>query len=140
MAQTVRPHGYHVVISSFEEDPALEASDADSLLARQVDWYIVASSQPPDHLDVFKLVHERNVPYVLIDRPIRDVSPPSSVSTIKLPAGWRRSILSREVAFGSAICVVLKLVSQGATGGLPPRSRETRLSSPSALHRVWRAS
>src|SRR5208282_4556567 len=36
-AQTLRPHGYHVVISSFEEDPELEASEADSLLARQVD-------------------------------------------------------------------------------------------------------
>src|ERR1700678_3420226 len=47
VAHTVRPHGYHVVISSFEEDPELEASEADSLLARQVDGLIIASSQPP---------------------------------------------------------------------------------------------
>jgi LacI family transcriptional regulator len=73
VAQTVRPHGYHLVISSFEEDPALEASEADSLLARQVDGIIVASSQPPDHLDMFKRVRERNVPHVLIDRSIRGV-------------------------------------------------------------------
>jgi len=33
VARTVRPHGYHVVISSFEEDPELEASEVDSLLA-----------------------------------------------------------------------------------------------------------
>jgi LacI family transcriptional regulator len=74
VAHTVRPHGYHVVISSFEEDPALEVSEADSLLARQVDGLIVASAQRPDHLDMFKRIRERNVPYVLIDRPIRGVS------------------------------------------------------------------
>jgi LacI family transcriptional regulator len=70
VAQTVRPHGYHVVISCFEEDPALEASEADSLLARRVDGLIIASSQPQHCLDLFKRVQERHVPYVLIDRPI----------------------------------------------------------------------
>ena len=39
------PHGYHVVISSFEEDPELEASEVDCLLARQVDGLIIASAQ-----------------------------------------------------------------------------------------------
>jgi LacI family transcriptional regulator len=71
VAHTVRPHGYHVVISSFEEDPALEASEAHSLLTRQVDGLIIASAQRPGRLDMFKRVRERNVPYVLIDRPIR---------------------------------------------------------------------
>ena len=70
VAQTARPHGYHLVISCFEEDPDLEASEADSLLARQVDGLIIASSQPPTCLDLFKRIQERNVPYVLIDRPI----------------------------------------------------------------------
>jgi len=70
VARTVRPHGYHVVISSFEEDPELEASEVDSLLARQVDGLIIASSQPPRCLDIFKRVKERDTPYVLIDRPI----------------------------------------------------------------------
>lgn len=74
VARTVRPHGYHVVISSFEEDPILEASEADSLLARQVDGLIIASSQLPDRLNMFKRVRERRVPYVLIDRPIGGVS------------------------------------------------------------------
>jgi LacI family transcriptional regulator len=71
VARTVRPHGYHVVISSFEENPELEASEAESLLARQVDGLIIASSQPPRHLTMFKKVQERSTPYVLIDRPIR---------------------------------------------------------------------
>jgi LacI family transcriptional regulator len=70
VAQTVRPHGYHVVISSFEEDPELEASEIDSLLARQVDGLIIASSQLPSHLNIFKRVRERETPYILIDRPI----------------------------------------------------------------------
>jgi LacI family transcriptional regulator len=71
VARTVRPQGYHVVISSFEEDPALEASEIDSLLARQVDGLIIASSQPPRHLAMFKHIQERKTPYVLIDRPVR---------------------------------------------------------------------
>src|SRR5271157_5409771 len=70
VARTVRPHGYHVVISSFEENPELEASEAESLLARQVDGLIIASSQPPRHLAMFRKVQERSTPYVLIDRPI----------------------------------------------------------------------
>lgn len=74
VAQTVRPQGYHALIASFEEDPELEASEADSLLARQVDGLIIASSQPPDCLDMFKRIHERKVPCVLIDRPIRGIS------------------------------------------------------------------
>jgi LacI family transcriptional regulator len=73
VAQTVRSQGYHVVISSFEEDPELETSEADSLLARQVDGLIIASSQAPGQLDMFKRLRARKVPYVLIDRPIRGV-------------------------------------------------------------------
>ena len=70
VAHTVRPHGYHVVISSFEEDPELEASEVDCLLARQVDGLIIASAQPRRCLDMFKRVQQRKTPYVLIDRPI----------------------------------------------------------------------
>ncbi|MFZ0319134.1 MAG: LacI family DNA-binding transcriptional regulator [Candidatus Sulfotelmatobacter sp.] len=70
VARSVRPHGYHVLISSFEEDPELEASEVDSLLARQVDGLIIASSQTPNHFDVFKRIRERKTPYILIDRPI----------------------------------------------------------------------
>jgi LacI family transcriptional regulator len=70
VAQTVRPHGYHVIISYFEEDPALEVSEADSLLARQVDGLIIASAQPARRLELFQRIQNRNVPFVLIDRPI----------------------------------------------------------------------
>jgi LacI family transcriptional regulator len=70
VAQTIRPHGYHLVISSFEEDPELEASEADALLARQVDGLILASSQPPRRLAMFQHMRQRKTPFVLIDRPI----------------------------------------------------------------------
>jgi len=70
IAQTLRPHGYHVIISYFEEDPELERSEADSLLARQVDGLIIASAQPAHCLDLFKRIQRRNVPFVLLDRPI----------------------------------------------------------------------
>jgi LacI family transcriptional regulator len=70
VAQTVRPHGYHVIISYFEEDPELEVNEADSLLARQVDGLIIATAQPANRLDLFRRIQKRKVPYVLIDRPI----------------------------------------------------------------------
>ncbi len=69
VAETVRPQGYHVIISYFEEDPELEATEAESLMARQVDGLIVASAQSPDS-DLFRRVRQRKVPFVLIDRPI----------------------------------------------------------------------
>src|ERR1700677_1703958 len=59
VAHTVRPHGYHVVISSFEEDPKLEAIEADALLARQADRLIIASSQPPRRPGMFDRVRDR---------------------------------------------------------------------------------
>lgn len=71
VAATVRPHGYHIVIASFEEDPELEASEIDSLLARQVDGLIIASAQSSRQLELFKRVQARKTPFVLIDRPIR---------------------------------------------------------------------
>jgi len=69
VAETVRPRGYHVVISYFEEDPELEAIEAESLVARQVDGLIVASAQSPEN-NLFRRIREREVPFVLIDRPI----------------------------------------------------------------------
>ncbi|HST10086.1 MAG TPA: LacI family DNA-binding transcriptional regulator [Terriglobales bacterium] len=71
VAETVRPHGYHVIISYFEEDPELERNEADSLMARQVDGLIAASAQSSSEL--FEGILERKVPLVLIDRPIAGV-------------------------------------------------------------------
>jgi LacI family transcriptional regulator len=73
IAETVRPRGYHVIISYFEEDPDLERIEADSLLARRVDGLILASSQSPDRLELFEELRARKMPVVLIDRPIEGV-------------------------------------------------------------------
>lgn len=73
IAETVRPRGYHVIISYFEEDPALERVEADSLLSRRVDGLILASSQSPERLDLFEQLRNRKLPFVLIDRPIDGV-------------------------------------------------------------------
>jgi LacI family transcriptional regulator len=70
VASTLRPHGYHVVISYFEEDPALEISEVDSMMARQVDGLIAASAQTSRDLGLFARIQNRKIPYVLIDRPI----------------------------------------------------------------------
>src|ERR1700730_2792342 len=45
IAEPVRPHGYHVIISYFEENPQLEKSEAESLLARQVGRFIFGFEQ-----------------------------------------------------------------------------------------------
>jgi LacI family transcriptional regulator len=71
VAETVRPHGYHVVISYFEENPQLEKNEAESLLARQVDGLILASAQ--SGAGAFEHILKRKVPFVLIDRPIAGV-------------------------------------------------------------------
>jgi LacI family transcriptional regulator len=68
VSNSIRPFGYDVVICNSEEDSALESSEIDRLMARQVDGLILASAQPPDAVGVFERIEARNVPYVLIDR------------------------------------------------------------------------
>jgi LacI family transcriptional regulator len=73
VAETVRPHGYHVIISYFEEDPELERNEAESLLARQVDGLIIASAQTAARVELFEGIQQRKVAFVLIDRPVAGV-------------------------------------------------------------------
>ena len=76
ISSAIRPLGYDVVICNSEEDSAVEASEVDRLLARQVDGLILASAQPPETLNVFERIETRNVPYVLIDRRFSQVRAP----------------------------------------------------------------
>jgi LacI family transcriptional regulator len=78
VAQTVRPQGYHLILSYFEEDPELERTEADSLIARQVDGLIAATAQ--SRPDWFEGILKRKLPLVLIDRPIPGL-PASFVGT-----------------------------------------------------------
>ncbi len=47
VSSSIRPFGYDVVICNSEEDSAVESSEVDRLLGRQVDGLILASAQPP---------------------------------------------------------------------------------------------
>ena len=63
-----RPHGYDVVLCNSEEDAALERSEIEHLLSRQVDGLIIASAQVPGEDGIFRRIEARGTPYVLIDR------------------------------------------------------------------------
>jgi len=76
VSTTIRPLGYDVVICNSEEDGAVESSEVDRLMARQVDGLILASAQPPSRLEVFERMEARNVPFVLIDRRFSAVNAP----------------------------------------------------------------
>ncbi len=66
----LRPKGYCLVIASSEENPELEVSEIEALLARQVDAIILASVQASAQSPVFKCMDQLETPYVLIDRNI----------------------------------------------------------------------
>jgi LacI family transcriptional regulator len=76
VAETIRPLGYDVVICNSEEDGAVESSEVERLLARQVDGLLIASAQPPSAIDLFARIDARGIPYVLIDRRFPDASAP----------------------------------------------------------------
>src|ERR1039458_1595065 len=58
----IRPLGYDVVICNSEEDGAVESSEVDRLLARQVDGLLIASAQAPASLGLFESIEARVVP------------------------------------------------------------------------------
>lgn len=62
----LREKEYGLLISSSEDDPALESREVDQLLARGVDALIVASTQWS--VQSFRLIEEHKTPYVLVDR------------------------------------------------------------------------
>ena len=66
LSQVLRKRDYSLVIASSEEDPALERSEIDQLLARRVDALIIASTQWT--VVSFRRIEEQQTPYILIDR------------------------------------------------------------------------
>src|SRR5881409_3236060 len=59
VAETVRAHGYHVIISYFEEDAKLERNEAEALVGRQVDGLIWASAQSAEDTTTFDGLRKR---------------------------------------------------------------------------------
>jgi len=64
----IRPFGYDVVICNSEEDCAVEASEIERLMGRQVDGLILATVQPPSAAGAFARIEARGIPYVMVDR------------------------------------------------------------------------
>lgn len=76
VSAALRPLGYDVVICNSEEDAAVEASEIERLLGRQVDGLVLASCQPSASAEVFQRMDARNTPYVLIDRRFAELGAP----------------------------------------------------------------
>src|SRR5947207_896755 len=76
VAGAIRPFGYDVVICNSEEDGAIESSEVDRLMARQVDGLMIASAQPPSSIELFQRIEARGIPFVLIDRRFGAVTAP----------------------------------------------------------------
>jgi len=68
ITRELRPKGYSLVIASSEEDPELEQSEIEALLARQVDAIILASVQTSAWGALFRKLNDIGTPLVLIDR------------------------------------------------------------------------
>ena len=66
LSRILRVRRYGLLISSSEEDPALERDEIDQLLARRVDALIIASAQWT--VESFRRIEEQSTPYVLLDR------------------------------------------------------------------------
>lgn len=65
-------HGYSTIISSSEEDPALESREIQRLMARRLDALVVASTGTD--LRPFERLERSRMPYVLIDRELPGVT------------------------------------------------------------------
>jgi LacI family transcriptional regulator len=68
IARRIRKRNYGLIIASSEDNAALEQSELERMLARQVDAVILASVQTSAASPVFGRLGESGVPYVLIDR------------------------------------------------------------------------
>ncbi len=68
IARRIRTRDYGLIIASSEDSPAVEQSELERMLARQVDAVILASVQTSSASPVFARLKESGVPYVLIDR------------------------------------------------------------------------
>jgi LacI family transcriptional regulator len=66
LSEVLRENGYYLIISSSEEDPALEEREIEQLLARRLDALVIASSRLT--VELFFRIEKLGTPYVLIDR------------------------------------------------------------------------
>lgn len=72
ISETLRQHGYYLIISSSEEEPELEEQEIKHLLERRLDTLIIASCR--SSVDLFRRMEQENTPYILIDRKFEGLS------------------------------------------------------------------
>jgi LacI family transcriptional regulator len=71
LSKTIVDKGYSLIVSSSEEDPALEAREIRHLLARRLDALVIASSGKDT--EMFRRMRTQSQPFVLIDRIFDDL-------------------------------------------------------------------
>src|SRR5579863_6983593 len=74
LARSLSQKGYSLVISSSDEDPDLEIREVESLLARQIDALVLASSGRAKTSSLHRCLQRSGVPYLLLDRPVRGLN------------------------------------------------------------------
>jgi LacI family transcriptional regulator len=72
LSSTLRPHGYSLILSSSEDDPALERKEVEQMLARRVDAVILASVRQDS--GSFRTIESQQTPCILLDRRFADVN------------------------------------------------------------------
>jgi LacI family transcriptional regulator len=71
LSTALRKKGYSILISWTAEDAAVEATEIQHLLSLGMDAMIVATSS--DETSSFRMLEERGIPYVLLDRDIPEL-------------------------------------------------------------------
>ncbi len=66
LSHEIRSKGYSLLISSSDEDAALEQHEIEHLLARRVDCLLIASAQRS--AETFQRIEAQRTPYILLDR------------------------------------------------------------------------
>ena len=139
VAETVRPHGYHVIISYFDENPELEKSEAESLLARQVDGLILASAHSA--AGAFDHIQKRNTPFILIDRPVAGVQAGFvGVDNHAIGLLATNHLIQRGCRRIAHLRGPRHRYCERTNGGLPPGTQETPDHDSCRLHRGRRLS
>src|SRR5271165_2155598 len=72
ISSRLRTQDYSLIISSSEDDPNLECSEIDQMLARRVDALLLASTQ--SNRETVRKIQDMGLPYILLDRKLAGVS------------------------------------------------------------------
>jgi LacI family transcriptional regulator len=76
LSTELRKHGYSLLISWTAEDPDVEATEIQHLLSVGMDAMIIATSTSTDQTSSFRMLEDRKIPYVLLDRDIPQLKAP----------------------------------------------------------------